>query len=77
MATITYQNVVLDANTAEAAQPVDAIPDDGLAVPAANLRIIEHVRRKVDPWLDGDDVPGRGRFQLRRCAHRSITAHLR
>jgi hypothetical protein len=24
---------------------------------AANLRSLEHVRREVDPWLNGDDVP--------------------
>src|SRR5687768_3480765 len=57
VATITYQDVLLDANAAEAAQRVDAGPDDGIAVLAANLRLLEHVRRKVDPWLNSDDVP--------------------
>src|SRR5436305_299023 len=58
VATITYQDVVLDADAAEAAQLVDAVPDDGIAVLTANLWILEHVRRKVDPRLNGDDVPG-------------------
>src|SRR5437764_6360422 len=57
VATSKYQDSVLDANAAEAQQLVDAVPDDGIAVLAANFWILEHVRRKVDPRLDGNDVP--------------------
>ena len=58
VALLEYQDVVLDPNATEAAEHVDVVPDHAVAVLVANLRSLEHVRGKVDPRLNGDDMPG-------------------
>src|SRR5687767_13857302 len=76
VAVIGDQDVVLDADAAEAEHGLGALPVDGITVSLAQLGVVQELRHEVDPGLDREDVAGHERqvdaqareFVLRRLA---------
>src|SRR5438309_934632 len=58
IAALADENVVLDPDPSEIQHPLGPLPVDGVAVPLAELRVVQERRHEVDARLDRDDVAG-------------------
>ena len=58
VAVVCDQDVVLDADAAEAAHGIGELPVDGISMPPAEVGVVQERRHEVDPRLDREDVAG-------------------